>query len=85
MIWTYALKELWPKLLVLLAIVLLILAAGCSPSSEYVKADRATFDAIAPEYLRYVENDTTLDSDQKARRKRTVSTWEMRLRQAEGK
>jgi len=58
---------------------LCLFATGCATSQEYVKADRLTFDAIAPAYLKYVEADTTLDADQKERRKRTVETWKLRL------
>ena len=58
-------------------------AGGCGASAGYVAADRATFDAITPEYARYVETDDALSIDQKARRQRTVQTWRLRLRQAE--
>lgn len=66
-----------------LAIVALCLfAAGCSLNQDYVKADQATFDAITPEYLKYVEADPSLDQDQKDRRKRTVATWKLRMDKA---
>jgi hypothetical protein len=46
---------------------------------EYVKADRLTYDAIAPEYLRYVDADPGLTQEQKDRRHRTVDTWNLRI------
>jgi uncharacterized protein YcfL len=67
------------KLLLLLLIPLV--CVGCSAQKEYVKADSITFDAIAPEYGKYVEADPALDADQKARRKRTVESWALRIRE----
>ena len=63
-------------------------AAGCgalgrSPSQAYVAADRATYEAVAPEYATYVNDDATLDDDQRARRVRTVETWRLRIESAE--
>ena len=46
-------------------------------------ADRATYDAVAPEYAAYVANDATLSDEQRARRDRTVQTWRLRLETAE--
>ena len=66
-----------------LAIALLCLFAfGCSMNEEYVKADQATFDAIAPEYLKYVGVDQALSQEQRDRRVRTVSTWRLRIDKA---
>ena len=62
---------------ILLVGLLAVVCSGCV--GQYVEADRATFDAIAPEYLGYVENDTRLTPDQVARRQRTVETWRMRI------
>jgi hypothetical protein len=45
----------------------------------YAAADKATFIAITPEYLEYVENDSTLDQDKKDRRRRLVETWKLRI------
>jgi hypothetical protein len=56
---------------------------GCLPSQAYVAADRATFEAVAPAHLIYVAKDPDLDVEQKARRVRTIETWDLRLRQAE--
>lgn len=67
-----------------LAIVSLFLCAtGCALNKEYVKADRLTYEAIAPAYLKYIDADPALDQEQKDRRKRTVATWKLRLDKAE--
>ncbi|MFQ5352515.1 MAG: hypothetical protein ACE5D3_05510 [Candidatus Binatia bacterium] len=63
-------------------LALLILACGCTMSDIYVAADKATYDAVAPEYRAYVEADDSLDSEQKKRRARTLKAWETRI--AEG-
>jgi hypothetical protein len=60
------------------------LLGGCTVQQEYVKADRLTFDVIAPRYLRYVEADPALDQEKKDRRKRTVESWRLRLDKAGG-
>jgi hypothetical protein len=67
---------------------ILLMSAGCCSTTdlirqEYTQADRATFDAVAPKYLEYVEGDASLDAEQKARRKQTINTWRLRLEQAE--
>jgi len=58
---------------------LLLSCGGCVLNKDYVKADQATFDAIAPEYRAYVESDAKLDADQKTRRLRTLESWKVRL------
>lgn len=52
---------------------------GISVASAYLAADRATFDAVAPEYEVYVRGDANLDEAAKAARIRTLTTWKMRL------
>ena len=63
-------------------------STGCSafqlPAADYVAADRATYEAVAPEYGAYVRADGSLDPEQKARRDRTVASWDARIRAAEG-
>jgi hypothetical protein len=59
-------------------------AALTQPPPDYVAADRATYEAVAPEYARYVDADPGLDTEQKARRARTVAAWEARIRSAGG-
>jgi hypothetical protein len=66
----------------------LALSTGCCATvdlirADYTKADRATFDAVAPAYEAYLDGDTTLDKDAKKRGKRTITTWRLRLEQAE--
>lgn len=69
------------KYLILCATLLL---AGCgSIAKEYVSADRATFEAIAPEYLEYVKADDKLDEDAKKLREANIDSWEYRILQAE--
>lgn len=58
---------------VLLALVLV----GCRDAA-YREADRATYDALAGEYVAYVQSDAALDAGQKRRRILTVTTWGMR-------
>jgi hypothetical protein len=68
----------------LLYVAGLICLAGCvGPDPVQTRADRATFDAIAPEYRAYVEDDATLTEEQKARRFTTIETWENRIRAME--
>jgi hypothetical protein len=63
-------------------------STGCAalraPAPDYVAADRATYDAVAPEYAAYVAADAALDDEQRDRRARTIRTWAARLRAAEG-
>jgi len=68
--------------------LVLVMSSGCCATvdlirSEYTAADRATYDAIAPAYLKYVKEDASIDDDEKKTRERTVTTWDMRLKNAE--
>lgn len=68
------------------SIVLSICGCGTTGAvirADYVQADRATYEAIAPEYLRYVQADSALDAEERIRRERTLTTWRLRLEQAE--
>jgi hypothetical protein len=57
---------------------------GCAaPDAAFVRGERATYHAIAPEYLNYVADDAALGDEQKARRQRTVQTWDLSIRQHE--
>jgi hypothetical protein len=61
-----------------------LMLPGCgSIAKEYVAADRATFDAVEPEYRKYVESDAALDDDAKALRLATLDSWGYRIKQAE--
>lgn len=68
--------------------LVLIMSSGCCATvdlirTDYTAADRATYDAITPAYLKYVGEDTSIDKDEKKRRERTVTTWRLRLENAE--
>jgi hypothetical protein len=69
--------------IVIAAMMIFICGSGCSEFSEYVAADKATFEAISPEYLEYLQKDAALDDEQKERRKNLVETWRMRIEGAE--
>jgi len=66
-----------------LLILLILAAAGCSPQAMYVASDRLTYEAIAPEYVQYVQGDPYLTPAQKRRRERTVAAWGARLNEGE--
>lgn len=66
--------------IVFVAVVLLALGACQAPTSRLqYEADQANYEAIAPEYLAYVNADPALDEPQKERRRRTVQDWATRL------
>ena len=67
------------KLIPFAALALLSSCEGLSVADAYVAADRATYDAIAPEYKSYVEADANLDEPSKASRIRLLTSWKMRL------
>ena len=71
----------------ILLLPLLSQLTGCSaqtaPPPDYVAADRATYEAVAPEYTAYVHADPALDDDAKVMRDRTLATWDARIRAAE--
>jgi hypothetical protein len=78
-------------LLLLLAGSGLAPVGGCSavqalqgPGGAYVAADRATYEAVAPEYSAYVAADPKLSEEQRARRDRAIQTWRMRVEAGEG-
>lgn len=66
------------------AFVAAFVLPGCgSIAKEYVSADRATYEAIAPEYREYVNEDDELTEDQKKLRLANVDSWDYRVTQAE--
>ena len=81
------------RMMLLLGVGVVALAAasstGCAaldaPAGAYVAADRATYDAVAPEYGAYVATDATLSVEQRERRARTLELWRLRLEDAEGR
>lgn len=63
-------------LFVLLALCLLLLpSCAAGPDPTFVAASRATHDAVAPEYLRYVDADPALTTEQRTRRHATIDRW----------
>lgn len=75
-------KTLAYRLALLSVFLALPVLTGCSADAEYVKADRATYEALAPAVAAHA---LTLADDDKARELRTLATWELRIRKAEGK
>lgn len=72
------------KKIKLAAMAALILAmTSCGVSDAYLKADRDTFEAIAPDYSKYVNEDESLDAKDKEIFLRTISVWEERIKTAE--
>lgn len=66
-----------------LALAACLALGGCTAVSDsYIAADRATYQAIAPEYSAYVAADPGLSIEQKTRRANTVATWRMRIESA---
>lgn len=57
--------------------MLLLSAGGCSSGSAdpFVQGMNLTYNAVAPEYVTYIQADATLDAAAKARRARTVQAW----------
>ena len=67
-----------------LAILCALAFAGCAgPQKAFVDGMRAAHAAVAPEYLRYVENDANLTEEQRASRRTTVSMWDRVIAAAE--
>lgn len=64
-----------------MVVVAVLPLSGCL-TEAYVAADKATYEAIAPEYGRYIEHDVGLTDEQKARRKATLLSWQARLEEA---
>jgi hypothetical protein len=64
-------------------LILLVISCGCTLQGAYVAADKATFDAVAPEYRAYVVADQKLSPEQKKRRGRTLTAWEARIAEGE--
>lgn len=68
----------------ILFVAISLTTVGCqSIAPEYVAADRATYEAIAPAHRRYVEADDSLTQPEKDRRYRLLQSWRLRLEQAE--
>ncbi|MFB3785727.1 MAG: hypothetical protein ACE15F_05090 [bacterium] len=70
-------------LLVLFPLVTFTSCATISP--EMVKAERTSYNAIAPDYLKYVNSDATLSIDQKVSRNSLVQSWDAQIKKLEEK
>lgn len=68
---------------VMLAACLAISAAGCGRNHPAVLAEKATYDALAADYLLFTDqdksNDPVFSPTDTERAKRTVETWRLRL------
>ena len=62
--------------------LILLLLTGCSLQTQYLEADRATYQAVWAEYEEYFDGDGALSETQRKRRRRTGKAWRARL--AEG-
>lgn len=78
-------KKKWMALALAGVGLLIAGCTGCTPGKAYIEADRATFDAIAPEYLELIESSGKFDEAKIQRRKDTVESWRRRIDAAEGK
>jgi hypothetical protein len=67
----------------LIVLCALLASCGSTPQTLDVIADRATYDAVAPGWLRYVDADPALTEEQKQTRRDTVATWDLRIRKRE--
>ncbi len=67
----------------LLPVLLALAACGSGPIVSDVLAERATLDAIAPRFTRYVEADASLTEPQRQVWLDLVTTWRKRVESLE--
>lgn len=67
----------------LLGLILALSLSSCSIQEEYVKADRETYNLIAPAHEAYIRADRNLTDDQRTRRLVLLDSWRIRIDQAE--
>jgi len=65
-----------------ITLILLALGSCVAPAGD---GERLTYQAVAPEYIRYVDADPALAQDAKERRRLTVETWRLRVEAGNGK
>lgn len=65
--------------ILLICLMFCLACASCAVDEGYRAADGATYRAVAPEYLDYIEDDEALDDEQKQSRRDTVATWRQRI------
>lgn len=61
------------------ALVVLIVSGCCSIPPEYHAADSATYDAVAADWLRYVESDPTRADAMRILARELVRSWKARI------
>ena len=65
-------------------LITIVLSSNCaSISKEYVAADKATYQAIAPKYSEYCLEDSSLTQLEKDMCKELIKSWEERITAAE--
>lgn len=76
-------KTLSARMALLSVFLSIPVLSGCgSLQEEYVKADRLTYEDLAPIVVRGAN---TLEPEDRDRKLRTLATWDLRLKKAEGK
>jgi len=55
--------------------LLLTMFSGCYVPDDWIRASENTYDAVAPEYLKYVEADPNMSKEDKELRKGTIAAW----------
>lgn len=87
-----ALGRLSPLLAIPLLAALLALGVACQagglltarqPAEDWVRADRATFDVVAPRLRAYVSADVTLQPSEQSALLGLLDDWKLRLEQGE--
>ena len=68
---------------VICCFIVLFFLTACGVDRQYVQADRLTYEAIAPQYIEYVNKDNDLTSIEKIRYLRTVEWWKKRIDEVE--
>jgi hypothetical protein len=68
------------KHLLLIAVLFL---PGCMTDRVFFEATKATWEAVSPEYVEYVQKDESLDQDEKNMRIRTVDLFNKTLAEKE--
>ena len=58
-----------------LVFLFLFFVAGCASDRIFYESTSATWDAVSPEYIEYVQGDPSLSGDDKSMRLRTVETF----------
>lgn len=72
------------KILLFFLCVICLFVAGCPDVQDYyVKADRATFDVVAPRHEKYLNADEDLSPEDLELEINTLRSWEKRLKTAE--